>query len=132
MDWYKFDPSIHRWSRDCEGSALRLFMATEGVDELVKETKKINGLIMSDSTNKEHHEQTKKLMCGLAANLKNSSFQNCIFTEMKCLFHQERFLALLDKQAHLMGFVNGVYDFNAKEFRDGYCEDLIMFSTHIR
>ena len=49
MDWYKFDPSIHRWSRDCEGSALRFFMATEGVDELVKEIKKINGLLINES-----------------------------------------------------------------------------------
>jgi len=41
----------------------------------------------------------------------------------------EPFEAILNSKTNLLGFENGVYDFNTFSFREGQCEDYISFST---
>jgi P4 family phage/plasmid primase-like protien len=63
--------------------------------------------------------------------LKNISFKSAIIQQLTSLFynHDKDFYKKLDTNEKLMGFENGVYDFETLEFRDGRPEDYLTFST---
>ena len=47
------------------------------------------------------------------------------------MFYIEKFEEELDKKLNLIGFENGVYDLDENEFREGYPEDNISYTTGI-
>ena len=67
----------------------------------------------------------------LALKLKQEPFKNNVISACSSLFHDSKFLEKLDSNVDLIGFNNGVYDLKRGEFREGYPEDNISFSTQI-
>ncbi len=53
------------------------------------------------------------------------------FRECAELFYDEQFVLMLDSNYNLLHFMNGVYDLDKNEFREGYPEDHISLSTNI-
>ena len=66
----------------------------------------------------------------LINSLGDTAVKNNIITEAKEIFSisHGKFLEKLDTLPYIMGFNNGVYDFEKGEFRDGKPEDLISMS----
>jgi P4 family phage/plasmid primase-like protien len=70
-----------------------------------------------------------KKLGAIATKLKNGPFKENVMSECRRLFYLEKFEEKLDGKCHLIGFENGVYDLEIKEFREGRPEDYISFST---
>eukprot|EP00873_Tetraselmis_striata_P027048 jgi/Tetstr1/447312/TSEL_034749.t1 len=66
-----------------------------------------------------------------ADRLKTTSFKDAVMKELKDHFYKENFEAMLDEKPNLIGFDNGVYDLDAREFRKGVPEDMLTFSTRV-
>jgi len=86
------------------------------------------------STTENENEQTQlqdtaKKLAGIAQKLKTVAFKENVMTECRRLFYVERFEEKLDSRCQLIGFENGVYDLELKEFREGRPEDFISFTT---
>ena len=67
----------------------------------------------------------------IAIKLKRSSDKNNIINESKALFYDDTLIEKLDSNPYLIGFKNGVYDFENNEFRDGRPDDYISKTTKI-
>ena len=65
----------------------------------------------------------------ISIKLKTSAQKNNIMKECAELFHNPELNNKLDSNKYLLGFENGVYDFEKAVFRDGEAEDYISFST---
>ena len=70
-----------------------------------------------------------KKLAGIATKLKNGPFKENVMRECRSLFYVDKFEEKLDSKCHLIGFENGVYDLEVKEFREGRPEDYISFTT---
>jgi P4 family phage/plasmid primase-like protien len=67
----------------------------------------------------------------LISKLKTRGYKNAIFLECQELFYDKKFEENLDSNNNLLHFLNGIYDLDKKEFRQGYQEDNITLSTGI-
>jgi P4 family phage/plasmid primase-like protien len=78
---------------------------------------------------KESLDKFKRTM----ENIQSTSFKNNVMTESVELFidRSGKFASKLDEYHHLLGFDNGVFDFQKMEFRNGRPEDNVSMSTGI-
>ena len=132
--WYQF--KNHRWNEIDNAIELRKRLSHEIVDEYLKLNMYISKQayeIHESINNKEKQLQmeTLKVISKVIDKLKNTSFKKNVITECSELFHDSEFESKLDKNLHLIGFENGVYDLNKLEFREGVFEDYISLSTGI-
>jgi len=67
----------------------------------------------------------------ISLQLRKETFKNNVLSACATLFHDGKFLEKLDSNVNLIGFENGVYDLENSEFREGFPEDYISFSTKI-
>ncbi len=129
--WYEF--RSHRWvSNDC-GFGLRSKISTEVVREYSLAAANYN--MRAASTEVEAEQQRlldiAKKLNGIALKLKQSPFKDNIIKECREMFYVEKFEEKLDSRPHLIGFLNGVYDLQANEFREGRPDDYISLTTGI-
>ena len=66
----------------------------------------------------------------LQARLKQTSDKDKIMKEAKELFYEDSFIEKQDSKPYLLGFNNGVYDFEEGSFRDGRPDDYIVKCTN--
>jgi P4 family phage/plasmid primase-like protien len=71
------------------------------------------------------------LIDNIISKLENVSFKNNILSQIVYLFktYDNDFYINLDSTPHLLGFKNGIYDFNKNAFREGSGDDYITYST---
>lgn len=135
--WYEF--INNRWVELDSASSLRnnisKFLARRygdlSSDFISYSTEEANVEIGTQS-----HENAKnraKDLAEICVKLKKTNFKQCVIKECATIFYEEdkHFLRKLDNNKMLLGFKNGVYDFDQKIFRDGVPEDYISLSTHI-
>lgn len=60
---------------------------------------------------------------------KSIYFKNRIMKELEKLFYEDAHITQLDMNKGLIGFTNGVFDINARNFRNGRPQDYISVST---
>ena len=131
-EWYEFKK--HRWHKCDAGSALRLAISTE---MYVIYTKKVQECLKSMVECEDDKEKQKRLQIKTAAmtdiglNLKKTPDKNNIMREAREIFNDDKFHEKLDGNTKLLGFNNGVFDFECNDFRDGRPEDYISMSTNI-
>eukprot|EP00873_Tetraselmis_striata_P028981 jgi/Tetstr1/449245/TSEL_036450.t1 len=113
--WYRF--SNHMW-RPCDsGTALRM-LSTE-IYSLFKEEANTAIRMAEAAGGGSDHPQAMiaEKMNKNADRLKTTSFKDAVMKELKDHFYKENFESMLDEKPNLIGFENGVYDLDAREFR---------------
>jgi len=123
----------HRWQKSKKGVDLRWHISHELVNQYSR-------LICHYSTRAQEEEDqeqkqmynSKSLMISkLIDKLKNNSFKNCIMKEAMEYFHDKDFITKMDENPNLLVCENGVYDAEAKIFRDGRPDDYCTKSTNL-
>ena len=114
---YIFKKSCHSWVQDEDGSSIKCMLK----DTVVKEI---------DSLVEQRGNDADLLKAAAAAkkNLKTRGFRDNVVVDMKESVSDPDFRSLLDSKPHLIGWKNGVFDLEAKQFRDGRPEDFITMS----
>jgi P4 family phage/plasmid primase-like protien len=79
--------------------------------------------------NDENIKKKKDAYYKFITKLNKNTYKKTLMSECAKLFYEENFEFSLDENIDLIGFNNGVYNLNKKEFRDGIPEDKISFST---
>jgi P4 family phage/plasmid primase-like protien len=136
-DWYQFIG--HRWKRIQNGWALRDRIANEiGFDFQDYAAKCYEKMIASRAGRQMNeqqmttvHQTYHKKFSELANRIGDTAMLNNIMNECKFRFYDEEFYNKLDENDSLIHFVNGVYDLDKDEFREGYPEDYISLSTNV-
>jgi len=128
--WFQYDN--HKWKRIEEGVFLRQKLSCEMVEAFNEKNREIC-LKMSDCADnqKDSYTAQQKLIQKMISNLKQSPFKTNVMKECKEVFYNENFLKLLDKNAWLIAFRNGVYDLKANVFRPGIPEDYLSLQMPI-
>jgi P4 family phage/plasmid primase-like protien len=120
--WYVYNN--HRWEID-NGKTLRLAISKNMCALYSKKCKEYE----RDTTGKSVDK--KEMIKRVIAKLKTTSDKNNIMREAQELFYDKNFTTNIDSNKYLLGFVNGVYDFKLKAFREGRADDYITKSTKI-
>jgi len=130
--WYEF--RNHRWVPCDSVHTLRVRISTEVFREYIGVCAYHNQAVMREDADEGeqamHAEKSSKLN-RLAMQLKMRPFKDNVVKECCELFYQEKFEEMLDSNPGLMGFNNGVYDLDNREFREGRPDDYVSFSTNI-
>lgn len=134
-EWYYFKD--HRWRTMREGIELRKKFSDDIVTVFeefrkmkVAEFRRIaQEANFADDATKDGEEKIHKDLNKVISQLKKTSFKKNLLEECGELFYDSEFESKLDANPYLIGFENGVYDLDNEEFRDGYPEDYITFTT---
>jgi len=128
--WYRF--KNHRWVENDCGTSLRSELSKK-INKLYVEKARSEKDMAANSdysaAEREKHLEQSAMYNRIAIKLKTSAQKNNVMKECGELFHNPELGNQLDSNKYLLGFDNGVYDFENKKFRDGEAEDYISFST---
>jgi len=83
----------------------------------------------SKNSERERYEARRNRVLSTCNLLKNNTSKNKIMAEAAILFRDTEFNKKLNTNGWLMGFNNGVVDFEKREFRAGRPDDYITFQT---
>ena len=132
--WYQYEN--HRWREMAEGVQLRSKLSREIVtlfeEFKITRFKEIDNLCKisgNEDDIKDLQDKEGKKICKIISELKKTAFKDNVLKECAEQFYDPKFIEKLDTNPNLIGMENGVYDLEALEFRDGYPEDYISFST---
>lgn len=129
--WYVFNGN--RWEKD-EGMTLRMAISKD-LFQLYnqKQTQCLADLhtITNDEERSTKLQRKTKRLAEITLKLKKTSDKNNIMREAMEIFFDKDFIKNVDTNPYLMCFTNGVFDFNKKEFRQGYPQDYITKTTGI-
>lgn len=131
--WYRYEKTLHRWVNMPEALELNGKISTEIHMMFLDRSKYWTNLAMngaSDATElcKKKAENALKI----AQKCKMTVYKTCLLKECKGFFIEDKFEELLDSKAHLLGFTNGVYDFQLGMMRTGNPNDYISYSTNLK
>ena len=130
--WYEFRD--HRWVENDSGNSLRMAISKELHSVFVKKLLTLMEDMRSYSQDDPRWAKSQALANKLATinlRLKKTTDKNNIMRESKELFYDESFLEEQDNNPYLLGFANGIYDFQEGCFRPGRPEDYVVKSTNI-
>lgn len=131
-EWYEFEGV--RWKR----SHLMNILISEELPKYYRSIK-ISDTSVQNNNLQEYLVNNEKIDANvrnqmvdtIISKLENMSFKNNILAQLVYLFktHDPDFYINLDSKQSLVGFRNGVYDFETSRFRPGTQADCITFST---
>tara|TARA_A100001015_G_scaffold251587_1_gene290697 strand:+ start:2555 stop:5260 length:2706 start_codon:yes stop_codon:yes gene_type:complete len=129
--WFEYKK--HRWHNIDSGTNLRAKISKDMhkryIPKLTEATSKL-----ADLDNTEGEQNAKDyiafLINKLMPRLKQTSDKDKIMKEARELFYDEDFIEKQDSNPYLLGFNNGVYDFDEENFRDGRPDDYIVKCTN--
>jgi len=129
--WYVFNR--HRWEKD-EGQRLRLAISRD-LFQLYsdKQHQCLADAHLYEPTSEEHEKIQRKVkkIAEICIRLKKTNDKNNIMREAMEIFFDKDFIKNMDSNPYLLCFTNGVFDFKAKEFRQGYPQDYVTKTTGI-
>jgi P4 family phage/plasmid primase-like protien len=129
--WYHY--INHRWKKDT-GLSLRSKISEELFSLIQKKGEDIYNEFneyKEDDERRDLLQKKFKIIGEIKIKLKNRSSKDNIFREAAEVFYDDDFYRTMDTNKQLLGFKNGVIDFDNKIFREGYPEDYITKSTKI-
>ena len=123
--WYQY--KNHKWTEIEDGTYLRNIISSDIEPKYKKMKKEIYDQLSEeeDKSMKSMYNERLKRIEKITSRLGDTSFKNSVMVECKHIFFDDRFKEKLDQNPNIIGFTNGVYDFNLNEFRDGRPEDFI-------
>lgn len=134
--WYQF--KNHRWREIDSGTTLR-YNISKTLSRIYgsKSGTCMDISIASEGIDKEKQEAFRKKAANysdISSSLKRTTFKQNIMKEAAEIFYQsdQDFINNLDQKRHLLCCENGVWDFEAKEFRDGRPDDYVTLTTGIK
>jgi P4 family phage/plasmid primase-like protien len=110
-----------RWVKVCHADIIKMISDTldgkfaEFAAQLTSGNVKVDGVSMAPVLKK----------------LKSIAFKECVEKELRSIYsvrHPQQWLEKLDEITHVIGFEDGVYDFQEKRFREGLPEDFVTMS----
>ncbi len=120
--WYFFDESIGIW-RQCSELLKEVHQAIGAlVFDMYAEIRVLKGSEQTDET-----IALIKKFSEVVGKLNSTTFKSCVIAELKWKFEDS---IQFDNKPHILGFKNGVYDLNTREFRKGRAEDYITMTTN--
>lgn len=126
--WYEF--KNHRWQLIDDGYSLSELISKEVADLFLKKISHHgNQMAITDDIAKEIHKKKLDSYFATYKNLKDSRFKVHVIKSCAAKFYEKNFVSKLDSKIFLLGFNNGVYDFETKMFRDGMPDDYLTFSV---
>ena len=132
--WFTF--SKHRWTSSPAGSDIRIAISNRLAYLYLQKEKEIMAKLNNGGDLSQ--DEQKKLMSkvgkynSLGKKMRMTSDKNKFIYESRVLTYNKTgkfLLNKLDTNPYIIGFENGVYDFNEGRFRDGMPEDYISMST---
>jgi len=129
--WYVF--KNHRWLLD-KGLSLRDKISTDMYELFAAKSDSANSELFEFEEDDERRvflTKKIKIIGEVKLKLKRTNDKNNIMREAMEIFYDGEFVKSMDTNKHLLCFNNGVIDFNAKIFREGYPEDYITKTTRI-
>jgi P4 family phage/plasmid primase-like protien len=128
--WYEY--RNHRWNETDSGVALSLLISTDlhklYFEEMLQVTKALHSHDNSDDEWKTLKQKLSALS-DICTRLKDVSKKDKLMKASKELFYDKHFYNRIDANPKLLGFTNGVIDFNTNTFRDGQSSDYLCKST---
>ena len=126
--WYEFQN--HRWV-EIEGAYT---LSKKISEELTKEFSILNSYYYIQIAGKGSDEQEKLIkkannVMKIMLSLKKSAFKANVLKECSILFYDPEFEEKLDSKKNLIGFNNGVYDLEARQFRNGTPDDFVSLTV---
>ena len=127
--WYEF--RNHRWVITDTGVGLRVKLSDDVWKKYKEESVEYTHRAVSTTNNQDQQkaEEISKKLMEISYKLRKSSFKENVMKECSELFYVDKFEERLDSNTHLIGFLNGVYDLERHEFRNGRPDDYISFCT---
>jgi P4 family phage/plasmid primase-like protien len=131
-EWYEFDGI--RWNK----SHLMNILISEDLPKYyrsikIRDTSIDNQNLEDFLVNNEKIDSNlrNQMVDNIISKLENFNFKNNIISQISYLFKtcDPHFYSNLDSTPNLLGFKNGVFDFNTNTFRNGHQSDYITFST---
>ena len=130
--WYHY--KNHRWVPNERGNGLKRRIASDVARDYSEYSTYCNnksGEFREDEPEKDNWQSRSRTAADLSLKLRNTAFCSSVFTQCMEFFFDEEFEDELDSNDNLLHFLNGVYDLDKNEFREGYPEDNISLTTHI-
>lgn len=132
--WYSFKK--HRWTISPAGSDIRIAISNKLAYIYLQKEKEVMAKLnnCADLTQEEQSKLMKKVVQynSLGKKMRMTSDKNKFIYESRVLTYNragKTLLNKLDTNPYIIGFENGVYDFNEGRFRDGMPEDFVSLST---
>ncbi len=129
--WFQFEN--HRWQECDSGHALRSNLSEKISKLYIQKQSETLEIIRTTTDQAQQEKLTTKaaIYNNIASKLKKTATKSGIFQACKTLFYEAKFTDKLNENPMIIVFNNGVYDFEAGEFRDGRPEDMMSLSTNI-
>jgi len=133
-EWYYYN------NVNWEKTTMLNIMLSEGLPRYYRGMKTIGSANNNDDNLEEHLVNEEVLEANvrnqqidsIITKLENVTFKDNLMNQLTFLYksHDPNFYKNLDNNPYLIGFTNGVYDFNTGTFRNGMIDDYITFSTN--
>jgi hypothetical protein len=128
--WYEF--KNHRWVELARACGIYNKLNEDMVNVYLKLAQILgNKAITATGEEKDSMLNKQQQALKLCRNLREMPFKNNIVSELLNLYYDDQFNEKRDESRKLLGFKNGVYDFENLIFRDGRPEDYITMTTGI-
>lgn len=124
--WYQYIG--HSWRYIGSDVFLRKKISFYVVSKLRRTIKKYKELLNTCGKDKVLEVKYKELLemtSKLINKLETTPFKNNVMNEAMELFYDDKFSSLIDKNRHIIGFKNGIYDLKSHKFRDGIPSDYV-------
>jgi P4 family phage/plasmid primase-like protien len=131
-EWYEFEGD--RWKKSYNMNILlseefpKYYQGIKISDTSIKVDSLQEFLVNDDKINANLRNQ---MIDSIISKMENVSFKNNVMSQIVYLFkaYDADFYKNLDENPYLVGFKNGIYDFDRMVFRRGVQSDYITFST---
>lgn len=132
--WYQY--RNHRWVKTDSGVALSKKISDDSpgtiLHTLNEKYKELTLLASSGNEGeKAMHTVRARHTQKIISSLKSAPFKRNVMRECAEVFEDEFFAKKIDRNPHLIGFKNGVYDLDKFQFREGLPEDYISLQLNV-
>lgn len=129
--WFFFDRSNGLWKQDRHGDRMRILLSTTVSDEFARRIMCLNEKQREESAtsnDNEVYEERYRKLNAIMSKLGDGYHKDKLIKEAQAIMRDDKFMDTLD-DGRLLGFDDGVFDFQIMSFRIGQPEDRVSLSV---